>query len=170
MPRGGPQPGSGRPLALTEARHRIICEAVARGDWLVTAARLAGVRTATVRDWLRMAKQPAMRKKWPQLVAFEAAYVKARGQAEHDLCGLVRTGAESDPKCAQWLLERRFGERWAPKNRSAVEVSGPNGGPIATFSLASLSEEELERYSELTRKAATGCAAAAAAGVDSPDD
>lgn len=81
----------------------------------------------------------------------EFADIIARAEAEAENIALMSVqraatgaqGVEHDWRAAAWLLERRFGEAWAPKaEKLSVQVES---GPRVTVALQSLTTEQLER-------------------------
>ena len=80
------------------------------------------------------------------------AVQKAESVAESRyLSRVTKAAMEGTWQAAAWWLERRMPEHYSLRNLSKVEVSGPDGGPIALSPvLASLPQEELEsRIKEL---------------------
>src|ERR1700737_4296067 len=102
----------GRSALLTRERADKIIAAIEAGNWLVTAAGLAGVTAKTVRNWLKRAEEPDAE---PEFIEFADRFRAVQAEAENQLVVAVKNGAAVDPKCAQWLLEKRFPGRWGKR-------------------------------------------------------
>lgn len=117
--------GRGRPTKLTPAIHATIVEAVQRGNYLETAAALAGLDAATLRRWVKRGTDE------PDSAFGRLADAIRRAQAESEDRDLTALAAAADGGVWQaraWRLERRFPDRWA--RRARHEHTGPGGGPI----------------------------------------
>ncbi len=111
-----------RPTKLTPEIAGLLTKAVERGHFLETAAALAGVDKTTFWRWL---KRGAKEKHGPYRDLKESLD-KGMATAE-DLC-VTSLIASSDSQNMKWILERRFSERWARKEK--LEVTGQDGGPV----------------------------------------
>lgn len=145
---------TGRPSKLTPAVQGLIVEALERGNYVDTAAEYAGVHRATVFRWLQEGAEPDAP---AALRDFHDAVSRARAHAEHRmveivnrtaeggqlLSEIVRTGpdgteevekryAPPDGRLALEFLGRAHPTRWGRRN--ALEVSGPDGGPVQIMS------------------------------------
>jgi len=123
-PRRGRPPGSGKlDRELTER----ICTAIAAGNTLKTSAALAGVNPGTVSTWLTMGKRddsPEIYREFSEEVQKARAVAEARA-VQH----ITRAAGEGQWTAAAWFLERTNPNEWGKKDR--VEVSGPDGAPLA---------------------------------------
>ncbi len=125
----------GRPTKLTPAVSAAICESVRGGAWIETAASAAGVGDSTVRGWVRRAEDYP-RDCGPELLAFLAAYKKARADAELEAISVIRGAMPKTWQAAAWYLERSYPERWGRQQR--VEVTGGGGALIMLAELERL--------------------------------
>lgn len=82
--------------------------ALERGHYPASVWRLYGVHPRTVKRWLAMGKRN------PDSIhgKFRRAVSRASAAGEVALLELVLTAAPSDPSRAQWVLERRWPDRW----------------------------------------------------------
>lgn len=115
----------GRPLLLTAKVQTRICNALAKGNYRVTAARAGAVSYETFLGWLakgRAQREGPFRK-------FYEAVIAAETKAEMLFVGYVAREATLDAKHAKWMLSHRWRDRWAD-NPAKVEVTGANGGPV----------------------------------------
>lgn len=110
---------------LTPEREQIILDAIVAGNWLVTAANMAGVTARTVRNWLKQAEEAPEAN--PELVAFAGKYQAALADAENQLVADVRRAAKADARHAQWMLEKRFPKRWGKTAEQKLTLSGTVG-------------------------------------------
>ena len=96
-----------RPSKLTsEAIDRFV-KAIRAGAFPEAAARFAGFSPASLYRYMRGSR--------PEHAAFRDAALQAQVELEVRLSGTLVQEAMSEPKWALVLLERRFGERWAPR-------------------------------------------------------
>lgn len=114
----------------TPDRVQTICKLLAAGAPLVHAARASGVSVRAVYDWIEKGAPDDA----PEPFASAARQIaEADSKGCLSLLMIVRKAAnEGDVEAAKWLLARRFPEHFSGK--TAVEVSGPNSGPIESTS------------------------------------
>lgn len=115
----------GRPTKLSPELGASIIAALRRGNFLETAAALAGVDAATVRRWL---KRGVAEPESPFGTFATAARVALAEAEDHDLAAIGRAADTGAWQARAWRLERRFPDRWA--RRARYEHTGPGGGPI----------------------------------------
>lgn len=96
----------GRPTSLTQEVARTIIEAMRCGNFLESAAALAGVSVSSVRNWIRAGR----RGQSPALAEFARAVAKARAEAE--IADLNHIREDPSWQAAAWRLERRHPKRW----------------------------------------------------------
>lgn len=70
-------------------------------------------------------------KKYPRALR---VFKQAEAKFEAEMVDNIKRKAQSDPKCSQWLLERRAAAKWAQVTKS--ELTGKNGGPLASLTLS----------------------------------
>lgn len=112
----GPNRG-GRPTGLTPLVHEAVVKAVAQGNYLETAAAMAGVSRATVFAWLKEGDAETGR---PEFQRFAEDVRRAQGEAETRLVETINEAATSDWRAAAWRLERSAPRRWCIKVREVV--------------------------------------------------
>lgn len=119
----------GRPSKFTEETRTKILTALRGGNYRNVAAEYAGISYATLRNWLLLAADPHSP---PEYVQFLADVEKAEADAEvADLALIRRAAQDGNWSAAAWVRERKNPERWGKKDRTQVEVSGPDGSPLS---------------------------------------
>jgi hypothetical protein len=112
---------AGRPTKLTDEVAEQICEVLASGAYLETAAEAVGIDPGTVWRWLdRGAKGEE------PFSAFRESVVRARAKAELDMLATVRAGdgkgtSFGPARGAAFLLERTRPQRYAQRVNVKVE-------------------------------------------------
>lgn len=159
--------GNGRPTKLTPKKKKIIIEAVERGNYIETAAALAGVSKSTVYNWKTRGEQELERlEKYPEaevskkekpFLDFLDAYTRALAVAEDLDVQNINEAAKEDWRASAWKLERRNPEKWGKRESldAKLQHSGKDGGPIETkskFDLSNLSNEELALLATIIRR------------------
>lgn len=97
---------NGPPKATVDELTRLL----RAGAYLETAAAACDVTSATLRNWLKYARQGDER------FAYAAAEIhKACAYAEHRALAFISAAAETDWKAAAWFLEKRFPLRWGSR-------------------------------------------------------
>jgi len=108
----------GRPTKLTPELQRTIVVAITGGNYIETAAAMAGVNKETLYAWLRRgAKEPGIYRE------FSDAVEKALAQAETRDVLLIGRAAETQWQAAAWRLERKFPQRWGRRDHLKLSVS-----------------------------------------------
>ncbi len=139
----------GRPRTeMTDENIAAILRTVALGVWPDRAAQMHGVSA------------DAMRKHKERHPDFVTAIEKAEAQAESGYLSKILRHTEKQWTAAAWMLERRWGDRWA--QRQKLEHSGNPDAPVvvehvgppavATIPLA----EQLVRAAEIAREVMSG--------------
>ena len=108
----------GRPLTLTPELCGLICQAIRDGNYREVAAKWAGV---PVRTYLRWCARGKKEESGPYHDLWHAI-LEAEADAEIKMVDAVMKAAASDPRHAQWWLERKFPERWGPNSRDIREL------------------------------------------------
>ena len=117
----------GRPSKLTPTSHKRVVEAIRRGGYRAVAAEYAGIGEATLYRWLADgAKQDV----GPYRELWEAVK-KAEAAAELGDISIIKKAARKNWQAAAWLLERKHPERWGKVDRTKLELTGKDGGPVA---------------------------------------
>lgn len=141
-PPSDPPRKRGRPTLLTPEVQEEICQALKISVPIKHAALAAGVSERDFEHWMeygRAGKEP--------FAEFLSAVTRAQSQAVKNLTTITLTGGKGSGG-AQFLLERRFREHYGRQER--VEMTGANGGPIATANVRDLSDEELAKIASST--------------------
>jgi hypothetical protein len=130
----------GRPTKLTPEIHAIIVNAIAEGNYIETAAACAGISKETLHSWLRRGarSETGIHRRFADDVN------KATAKSEQEGIRNIRGAAARDAKhwtAEAWYMERRFGDRWSRKDRTKLEVSGPDGKPIQVIKIG---DDEIE--------------------------
>lgn len=103
---------TGRPTKLTPELHADIVRTIKAGNYLETAAAMAGVERLTLREWIKK----GVRAKSGAYHAFALDIEQAMAHAEVvDVLGIRKAG-EKEWTARAWLLERRFPDRWGRKS------------------------------------------------------
>lgn len=146
----------GRPPKLTPDTIKAIADTIRVGNFLDAAAAHAGVAPSTAYNWqargraelARVAdieaegRKASVRASERLYVEFAEAVENARLSAEVGMTTRIAAAAR-DPKhwqAAAWWLERTNNQRWGRVQRT--EVSGPNGGPVRSETVATQAEIE----------------------------
>ena len=119
---------TGRPTKLTKELTEKICLAISAGNYAKVAAQLAGISEATYYAWLKEAEKEDCD---PIFLEFSESVERAEAAAEVEAVALIRQSARAgNARDAQWLLERKHGERWGRNDKLRQEITGIDGGPI----------------------------------------
>lgn len=131
-------PLAARPIAAEFRRIPIadrICEHVAGGVTLESAAAVCGIGRRTILTWRRIGEEwlDAEPEEIPEhlrpFAAFTAAYELARDAADARHHRAIERAAERDWKAHAWILERVRSARYARVDR--LRVGGdPDAGPV----------------------------------------
>lgn len=116
------------PRKLNDGMIIALSEAVAKGNYAVTASRLCGIDEHTLIRWVELGAiefakdEPDTEDIYLRLYS---ALKRAEAQAEAELVNVVR---ESATKKKEWLpamtfLERRHPDRWGRKDRTRVDIN-----------------------------------------------
>jgi hypothetical protein len=130
-----------RPTKLTPDRQDTICKALARGQYLETAAALAGISVSTLRDWIRSGSRLAdemednpreLDEQETRLLQFSAAAKRALAEGEARDLDLIDEAAhgmevvkvvrkyERDPETGRQKLVEKREEKSVAKNWQAA--------------------------------------------------
>lgn len=108
------------PAALTEKRLAMICEKIANGMPMTSAAIAAGVPRRTFQVWLSNGRREDAVEPYKSMadrIEFALAiYHESR-------VDLVAAGAQTDARLAQWELERRFKDDWGDPRSAGATVN-----------------------------------------------
>jgi len=122
----------GAPSKFSEERAERLLQAVRGGNYLQTACAFAGINYGTMRRWIHKADEPDAPQEYRD---FRDAMEKARADAEVASVAKIQKAAnEGQWQAAAWFLERSMPDRWAKKDKTQLEVTGGDGGPIKVVS------------------------------------
>jgi hypothetical protein len=102
---------AGRPTKLTPELHGEIVRTIKAGNYIETAAAMAGVNRDTLREWVRQGiRHPA-----GKYGSFASDVEQAMAHSEvMDVLGIRKAG-EREWTARAWLLERRYPDRWGKR-------------------------------------------------------
>lgn len=134
-----------RPTKLTKARHDKIVRDIRAGNFAVIAATASGITEQTYYNWLNRGQADLASEDEADHGSIYAEFFESVKQAESEAEVKQLRAMQTDDKWQRraWWLERRYPKRWGQK--SAVELSGPGGGPLAVASSAD-AMAELEAF------------------------
>jgi len=116
-----PTAGPGRPSKLTAKIRHSILDSLRRGNYLTTAADVAGISISALREGLARGE----REKSGPYRDFLVAVRQVSGIVEDNLVGVFQGGAENDPTIAKEFLARRWPQRWGAKVNGGEQTVGP---------------------------------------------
>ena len=111
----------GRPTALTAALQGELLRLLSEGKPIEPSCRKVGIDDSTFRKWRIRARQGDA-----ALVEFFTLVARARAEGELNLWDIAKAGdtegsSNGQARCAQWLLERTFGNRYAQRLNVKLE-------------------------------------------------
>lgn len=115
------------PYKLTPEVTRQIASLIRGGNFIETAAVIAGVSKDTLYDWLKKGREPKASRIYRDFVR---AIERAEAEGELLLVTAVKDAGKKDLRALLWRLERRY-RRWAAsggEGRVTVETPGEKGG------------------------------------------
>lgn len=143
----------GRPTKFNEERAEKIIRAVKAGNYIETAAALAGISKTTLYAWMKRGAAELERleadiKAKPKkaelpFLDFLNAVNMALAEAENRDIEAINAATKEDWRAAAWRLERKFPDRWGRKDRVQAEVENKgNVGLNLVISYGDEGEEE----------------------------
>lgn len=131
----------GRPEKLTPELQKTICDTIAAGNYMETAAASAGIAKTTFNDWLRKGARSNRNDKYKR---FSLAVEKAIADAEILGSLTIELAAAKTWQAAAWKLERMHPKKWGRK--ALVKIEGPDGdGAFENESVNKAIVDELDR-------------------------
>lgn len=134
----------GRPSKYTPERISAILDAIRLGVPRELAARASGINPDTFYTW---------QKEKPE---FSDAVNEAEAKSTLALVAKVQKAAsDGNWTAAAWMLERRFPKQFGRLDRSQVELTGKDGGPVQVSKgpdLSKLTDAELAQMEALLAK------------------
>ena len=108
-----------RPTKLTPEVEALILKALKAGNFRSTAARLAGVRPATLHRWLERGDPAGTRKADRPYRDFAEKVDQAMAEAEARDVTLISKAANEDWRAAAWRLTRANSGHWGQTRAAA---------------------------------------------------
>jgi transposase len=132
---------AGRPTKLDADTSDRICSAIRGGNYIETAAAVAGIHRDTLYTWLKRGRteEDGIHRD------FVLAVDEALANAEKNALRTIEDASDEHWQAAAWRLERRFPERWG---RKRLEITFPK-----SFDPSKLSDDELQQVKLLLQKA-----------------
>jgi transposase len=125
----------GRPIGSSKLTPDIqvkIVDALKLGNYIETAAALAGINKTTVYEWLKRGAREKERlenstnargrKEELPFLHFSNAVEKAMAESEHRDLLVIAKASQTDWKASAWRLERKYPKRWGRKDRLDYEA------------------------------------------------
>ena len=112
-------------MKLTPKRFELIVKMLSRGHYLTTAAKTAGISSATLAVWRKRGRDDGDGIYFEFAQAVDDAHAKGEVTLVDHVISAV---AKGEWRAATWILERKYGERWAKK--SEIALTGQGGGPV----------------------------------------
>jgi DNA-binding protein Fis len=101
---------------LTPEVHKRICDLLRAGNYLETAAAVAGIDRGTIRKWIKRGQGDE-----EPYATFAADATKAMSEAEARDVLAISKGAAKDWRASAWRLERRNPKKWGQRINVTVE-------------------------------------------------
>jgi transposase-like protein len=117
----GAQEGKGRPTKLVQPVVRELLAALEDGLFYEQACSIAGVNYTTVRAWIRQAEADIKAGDATVYVTFLYFMEVTLARVERSAAKEWQAQFKDDWRAARDFLERRFPDRWAPKNELNVK-------------------------------------------------
>jgi len=122
--------GPGAPSKLTEDLLRCAVEAMNRSLYMETVADLLGIDRNTLRAWLKRGAREQRRRACGHTprsaediyLRFNQQIRNALAQTTVNLLDTILQAAQTDPKAATWLLERRSPDLWGRDRHEILEL------------------------------------------------
>lgn len=115
----------GRPFLrkYTPELHETIVDAMRKGNYLITACRLAGITRDTYYDWIALGRDKP--DEFPEYAQLAEDVEAAKAESEAELLDIVRRTALSEApntwQAAMTILERRHPEKFGRRDTTVVE-------------------------------------------------
>jgi hypothetical protein len=145
-------------LHPTEPLRRDVCAMLERGESITATCKFTGISIATFHNWRKRGEDLIDRARLTtsgvprpeqDYVRWALEVNRARAITESRLRALAEEGAKKDGRVALMMLERMFPASWS--ERSRLEVTGAEGGPIEIMPARELIRQHIEQTSERLR-------------------
>lgn len=133
-----PKRVTGRPVKLTEKTIKDISDAISIGATQKMAAGYAGVTEKTFYNWRDEAEAEVERLKDPEakydqkkrlFLLLLQSVSKAQANAGISWLNVVNNAAQTDPKWATWMLEKKFPVDFGKQEKVDIDVTS-GGNPL----------------------------------------
>ena len=139
---------------LTPELQDCVVQNIENGNYVNVAAQCAGIDRSTHTRWMGKGRADTNNGQDTIYSAYFQAVTTARAKAEATNVFVIKEATHNTWQAAAWWLERTFPDRWGRRDRTSIEHTGKNGGPIEVgMDLSKLSDKELEYLSSLVKKA-----------------
>ena len=128
---------NGRREKISESIIDTIAMAVRGGNYIETAAALAGVHKDTLYDWLKKEERGGLYKK------FSDSIKKALAESEARDVLIIGEAGKTQWQASAWRLERRFYEKWGRKDKIEAKIEGAI--KTSNYDLSKLTTEQLSQ-------------------------
>lgn len=109
---------AGRPTKFDQKAADKILKAVRAGATIAACAAAGGISQYTFKRWRRRGEAGE-----EPFSTFCTALKSANQEGELRFTLIIAKAAETDPTHAKWMLERRWPKRWAPQQKTKVEMT-----------------------------------------------
>ena len=109
---------AGRPTKFDQKSADKILKAVRAGATLEACSAAGGVSPTTFKSWKRRGRSGE-----EPFASFLTELSSANQEGELRFTLIIAKAAETDPTHAKWMLERRWPKRWAPQQKTKVEMT-----------------------------------------------
>ena len=134
----------GRKSLISPEVTRIVADGVREGLPFKLACERAGIADVTGYAWIRRGEDEEQQGRGETpCVAFRREVSRARTDLFQSLVRTVKTAAKKDWRAASWILERRDPDAWSRR----TEITGADGGPVATVDLTAQLDAALKARS-----------------------
>jgi hypothetical protein len=103
--------------------HAALVDAMRKGNYLVTACRLAGITRDTYYDWMNLARDKP--DEYPEYVRLREDVELAKAESEAELLEVVRetalSGTPNTWQAAMTILERRHPDKFGKRDTTVIE-------------------------------------------------
>ena len=127
-PENKPGKRMGRPPKLTDAKTQELVKYLEGGNYLETAASLAGIDVSAVKVWIKQGRriqegQAIIKTGQRRYLDFVAAVQKAMAKSEVDDLELIgKAGMKGSWQANAWRLERRMPGKWGQRQAHQHQV------------------------------------------------
>lgn len=125
-----------------------IAMAVRGGNYIETAAALAGIHKDTLYDWLKKEERGGLYKE------FSDSIKKALAESEARDVLIIGEAGKNQWQASAWRLERRFPDKWGRKDKIEAKIEGTV--KTSNYDLAKLSTDQLLQIESILSEAEKG--------------